>query len=70
LKKEAIILLNMGGPNNLDEVGVFLNNMFNDKNILTMKSSLLRKFIATMITKSTDCRTYKKFSAKTSKKSW
>ena len=52
MKKEAIILLNMGGPNNLDEVGVFLNNMFNDKNILTMKSSLLRKFIATMITKS------------------
>lgn len=52
MRKEAIILLNMGGPNNLDEVSVFLNNMFNDKNILTMKSSLLRKFVATMITKS------------------
>ena len=50
MKKEAIVLLNMGGPNNLDEVEVFLTNMFNDKNILTMKSSLLRKFIATMIT--------------------
>ncbi len=48
--KEAIVLLNMGGPNNLDEVGMFLKNMFNDKNILTMKSSLLRKFIAFMIT--------------------
>jgi ferrochelatase len=50
MKKEAVILLNMGGPNNLEEVEVFLTNMFNDKNILTMKSSLLRKFIATMIT--------------------
>ena len=49
-KTEAILLLNMGGPNNLHEVEVFLKNMFNDKNILTMKSSLLRKFIATMIT--------------------
>ncbi|MCF6340901.1 MAG: ferrochelatase [Sulfurimonas sp.] len=49
VKKEAVILLNMGGPNNLEEVELFLTNMFNDKNILTMKSSLLRKFIATMI---------------------
>jgi ferrochelatase len=40
----------MGGPNNLQEVEVFLKNMFNDKNIITVKSSLLRKFIATMIT--------------------
>ena len=50
MKKEAVILLNMGGPNNLEEVEMFLTNMFNDKNILTMKSPLLRKFIATMIT--------------------
>jgi len=49
-KKEAVVLLNMGGPNNLEEVEMFLTNMFNDKNILTTKSSLLRKFIATMIT--------------------
>lgn len=49
MKKEAVVLLNMGGPNNLDEVEVFLKNMFADKNILTMKSSLLRKFIGTMI---------------------
>ncbi len=27
--KRAVVLLNMGGPNNLDEVEVFLNNMFN-----------------------------------------
>lgn len=49
-KKEAVILLNMGGPNNLEEVEMFLKNMFSDKNILTMKSNLLRKFIGGMIT--------------------
>jgi len=48
--KKAIILLNMGGPNNLEEVELFLKNMFNDPNILTMKSGLLRRFIAGMIT--------------------
>lgn len=48
--KEAIILLNMGGPNNLSEVELFLENMFNDPNILTMKSGVIRKFVATMIT--------------------
>ena len=48
--KEAVILLNMGGPNNLDEVEMFLKNMFADKNILTMKSDLLRKFVGGMIT--------------------
>lgn len=32
--KKAIILMNMGGPNNLDEVKVFLKNMFNDKYII------------------------------------
>ncbi len=49
MSKEAIVLLNMGGPNNLEEVEVFLKNMFADKNILTVKSDLLRKFIGTMI---------------------
>ena len=52
MKREAVLLLNMGGPNNLDEVELFLKNMFNDPNILTMKSSLLRKFVAFMITAS------------------
>lgn len=46
----ALVLLNMGGPNNLDEVELFLKNMFNDENILTIKNSLLRKFVAFMIT--------------------
>lgn len=49
MKKEAVILLNMGGPNNLDEVEMFLKNMFNDKNILTMKSNVLRKMVGGMI---------------------
>ncbi len=48
--KKAVVLLNMGGPNNLEEVRLFLHNMFNDPNIITVKSSLLRRFIAFMIT--------------------
>jgi len=47
--KEAVVLLNMGGPNNLNEVELFLKNMFADKNILTMKSDLLRKLVGGMI---------------------
>ena len=49
MAKEAVILLNMGGPNNLNEVEMFLKNMFADKNILTMKSNALRKMIGGMI---------------------
>lgn len=48
--REAIVLLNMGGPNNLYEVEMFLSNMFNDPYILRMKSKTLRKFVAGMIT--------------------
>ncbi len=33
--KRAILLLNMGGPNNLDEVKIFLHNMFNDPRIIS-----------------------------------
>ena len=46
--KQALLLLNMGGPNNIDEVELFLRNMFADKNILTM-NVYLRKFIAYII---------------------
>jgi len=46
--KKALLLLNMGGPNNIEEVELFLRNMFADKNILTM-NSYMRKFIANMI---------------------
>ena len=47
-----ILLLNMGGPNDLSEVEVFLKNMFNDPYILGIKSPLLRKFVAFIITES------------------
>lgn len=47
--KNALVLLNMGGPRNKEELELFLRNMFNDKNILTMKSDLLRSMIASLI---------------------
>jgi len=47
--KKAIVFLNMGAPRDLDEVEVFLKNMFYDKNIITVKSDLLRKYIASRI---------------------
>ncbi|MBD3796264.1 MAG: ferrochelatase [Campylobacterales bacterium] len=47
--KNAILLLNMGGPNNLDEVEVFLNNMFNDKRIIAAPKPV-RYLIAKLIT--------------------
>jgi len=45
---QALLLLNMGGPNNIEEVELFLRNMFADKNILTM-NPYMRKFIANII---------------------
>ncbi len=47
--QKAILFLNMGAPRNLDEVELFLHNMFNDKNIITVKSNLLRAYIASSI---------------------
>lgn len=47
--KEAVVLLNMGGPNNLFEVETFLKNMFNDPLILSIKNTFMRKFVANMI---------------------
>ncbi len=46
--KQALLLLNMGGPNSLDEVELFLYNMFSDKNILPtnpVTRALVRKII-------------------------
>ena len=48
--KTAILLLNMGGPNNLSEVETFLTNMFNDKAIISAPF-FIRKFIARSIVK-------------------
>lgn len=47
--RRAILLLNMGGPNNLSEVEVFLNNMFNDKRIIAAPKPI-RAMIAKFIT--------------------
>ncbi len=46
--KKALLLLNMGGPNNIAEVELFLRNMFADRHILTMHP-YLRRFVATII---------------------
>jgi len=45
---KALLLLNMGGPNNIEEVELFLRNMFADKHILTM-NPYLRKLVAYII---------------------
>lgn len=46
---KALVLLNMGGARSKDELRMFLTNMFNDKNILTIKSNFLRSLIAKFI---------------------
>ena len=46
--KQAVLLLNMGGPNNVEEVELFLRNMFADKNILTMHP-YIRKLVSAII---------------------
>lgn len=48
--KKALALLNMGGPNHLDEVELFLKNMFNDPCILGIPIPLVRKGVAALIT--------------------
>lgn len=48
-KRKALLLLNMGGPNDLSEVKVFLNNMFNDHRIIAAPKPV-RKMIAWLIT--------------------
>ena len=50
--RKALILLNMGGPNDLSEVEIFLKNMFNDPFILGIKSDFWRSVLAALIVKS------------------
>ena len=50
--KKALVLLNMGGARNKGELKMFLTNMFNDENILTIKNAFIRKMVATFITNS------------------
>src|SRR5689334_9264451 len=50
--KTGILLLNLGGPDNLDAVEPFLMNLFCDPEILELPfSALLQKPIATLIVK-------------------
>ncbi len=47
--KKALVLLNMGGARNKDELEMFLTNMFNDENILTINIDCIRSLIAKFI---------------------
>lgn len=49
MSKQALVLMNMGGPRNKGELELFLRNMFNDKNILTIKNDMIRAIIASFI---------------------
>ena len=48
-EKKTTILLNMGGPKNLEEINTFLVNMFNDYYILNIKNNFIRGMIAKKI---------------------
>lgn len=48
-KKHGIILLNMGGPEKLEDVKPFLNNLFSDRDIIRLGPAFLQKFIARYI---------------------
>jgi len=48
--KRGIVLLNMGGPNSLNEVEMFLRNMFADKYIL-QTNRLVRFLVGSIIVK-------------------
>ncbi|ARR00997.1 ferrochelatase [Campylobacter porcelli] len=48
--KKVVILLNMGGVDELSQVKIFLTNMFNDPYILGIKNRYLRAFVAWIIT--------------------
>ena len=46
--KKALLLLNMGGPTHIEEIEIFLKNMFADKNILNM-NRYMRGIISSII---------------------
>lgn len=48
--------MNMGGPNNLDEVEVFLKNMFNDKYIIGAPQPIRALIAKLIIYKRATCR--------------
>lgn len=48
-KKHGIILMNMGGPESLDDVQPFLINLFSDRDIIRLGPAFLQKYIARFI---------------------
>ena len=49
MKKEAVILFNMGGASNYDEIKIFLTNLFNDVNVINIKNKHIRKLVSFFI---------------------
>ena len=47
--KNGVILLNMGGPDTLDDVHPFLFNLFSDREIIRLGPAFLQKFLAWII---------------------
>jgi ferrochelatase len=47
--KKGLVLLNMGAARSKDELKVFLTNMFNDQNIISIKNDTLRSMVASLI---------------------
>lgn len=47
--KNGVILLNMGGPDTLDDVQPFLFNLFSDREIIPLGPSFMQKFLAWII---------------------
>ena len=49
--KNGVILLNMGGPDTLDDVRPFLFNLFSDREIIRLGPAFLQKFLARIISR-------------------
>ncbi len=57
---KGVLLVNMGGPQSLSEMRLFLKNMFSDKYILPLPYGL-RQFVARMIAKKRHPASWKKY---------
>jgi ferrochelatase len=49
--KNGVILLNMGGPDTLEDVRPFLYNLFSDREIIRLGPAFLQKFLAWIISR-------------------
>ena len=47
--KRGVLLLNLGGPENLQDVRPFLYNLFSDPEIIRIKNNILRNLLAWFI---------------------